>query len=124
MHYYLIVLGVLGVWRITHLLQAEDGPWDLVVRLRRRAGDGFWGELLDCFNCLSLWIAAPFAYLLGADTRELLLLWPALSAAAILLQRATDRGAEPPAVYIEDGENEDVMLRKEEGADPRSDALA
>ena len=65
MYFYEFLLGTLAVWRITHLLQAEDGPWDVVVHLRRRAGTGFWGQLLDCFYCLSVWIAAPFAVYLG-----------------------------------------------------------
>lgn len=52
----LVTLSLLCVWRITHLLQAEDGPWDLLVRFRRMAGSGFVGELLDCFYCLSLWV--------------------------------------------------------------------
>ncbi len=96
---YWLLLGVLGVWRITHLLQAEDGPWRIVVRLRRFAGNTFWGELLDCFYCLSLWIAAPFALELGTGWRERLLLWPALSAAAILLERIT---VSPAAAFSED----------------------
>jgi hypothetical protein len=91
MEFYWLVLGILGVWRITHLLQAEDGPWDLVIRLRRKAGEGFWAKLLDCFYCLSLWIAAPFALCLGEDLRERLLLWLAFSAGAILLERFTNR---------------------------------
>jgi hypothetical protein len=91
--FYELVIGVLVVWRITHLLFAEDGPWDMVIRLRRQAGAGFWGTLLDCFNCLSLWIAAPFTLLLGAGWTGRLLLWPALSAGAILLQRLTSRDA-------------------------------
>jgi hypothetical protein len=96
MRFYLLVLGILAVWRLTHLLVAEDGPWDAVVRLRGRAGAGFWGRLLDCFYCLSLWIAAPFALLVGVGWRERLLLWPALSAGAILLERITSpaRGAQ------------------------------
>jgi hypothetical protein len=92
---YRFVLGVLAVWRVTHLLFAEDGPWDVVVRVRRRAGGGFWGRLLDCFYCLSLWIAAPLAVLLGSGWAERLLLWPALSAGAILLERATSREETP-----------------------------
>jgi hypothetical protein len=90
-HFYRLVVGVLVVWRITHLLFAEDGPWDMVIRLRRQAGTGFWGKLLDCFYCLSLWIAAPLALLLGGGSTERLLLWPALSAGAILLERLTSR---------------------------------
>ena len=85
--FYLLAVGVLGVWRITHLLQAEDGPWDLVLRLRRRAGDRVFGQLLDCFYCLSLYVALPFAWLCGTAWLERLLLWPALSAGAILLER-------------------------------------
>lgn len=117
MRFYWLVLGILCVWRITHLLQAEDGPGEIMVRLRRRLGAGFWGSLLDCFYCLSLWIAAPFACLLGDEWPERLLLWPALSAGAILLERVTnrERGA-APAVYIEDKEDSDVVLRQEERA--------
>ena len=59
MKFYWLVVGMLAVWRVTHLLQAEDGPWDVVVRLRQAVGNGFWGKLLDCFHCLSVWIAAP-----------------------------------------------------------------
>ena len=85
---YLLVVGVLGVWRITHLLQAEDGPWDFVTRLRGYAGSGVWGRLLDCFYCVSLWIASPLAWLCGQGWTERLLLWPALSAGAIFLEHA------------------------------------
>ena len=46
-------------------MNAEDGPWQMLARLRKQAGAGFWGELLDCFCCLSLWLAAPFAWWLG-----------------------------------------------------------
>src|ERR1700694_1682245 len=96
MKFYTLILGILGVWRITHLLQAEDGPWDVIVRLRHVAGNGFWGNLLDCFYCLSLWIAAPLAALVGANIVEKLLLWPALSGAASLLERMTAPQAHLP----------------------------
>lgn len=108
--FYWLILGILGVWRITHLLQAEDGPWNIVIRVRRAVGNGFWGELLDCFYCLSLWISAPFAYILGESLTEQLLLWPALSAGAILVERVTIREQEPlPAPYIEEEEEEHVL---------------
>ena len=70
--------------RITFLLNAEDGPWDIVIRIRMLAGSGFWGQLLDCFNCLSFWVAAPFALALGLKPAEKILLWPALSAGAMI----------------------------------------
>ena len=113
MRFYWLVVVALTVWRITHLLEAEDGPWDLVVRLRRKARDTFWGRLLDCFYCLSLWVALPFALGLGEDWKERLLLWPALSAAASLLERATAPAA---AAYLEDKEEDHVVLRRPENA--------
>jgi hypothetical protein len=119
MRFYDFFIGTLFVWRVTHLLNAEDGPWDVVVHLRRWAGEGFWGRLLDCFYCLSVWIAAPLAFFLGTKPGERVLLWPALSAGAILLERATDRGhGEQPAQFVEDKEVENVMLWKKEGAAP------
>jgi hypothetical protein len=122
MRFYFLTLGILAVWRITHLLNAEDGPWDLLVRFRRLAGEGVWGSLLDCFYCLSVWVAAPFAYGLGNDWKERLLLWPALSGGTILAERLTanrDRSDPPPAVYYEEPEeNPDVVLRPKERTVP------
>jgi hypothetical protein len=112
--YYWLILGVLAVWRVTHLLYAEDGPWDSFVMLRRKAGEGFWGGLLDCFYCLSLWIALPLAIWIGLSWTERALLWPAFSAGAILLERMTSTEAAPPAAeyHFEDEEEHDVLLRK------------
>ena len=100
---YRFVLGLLTVWRITHLLQAEDGPWDVSIHLRRAAGTGFWGKLLDCFYCLSVWVAAPLGFLLGESWWERALLWPSLSAGASLLEQATNPALRiPPAPFAED----------------------
>jgi hypothetical protein len=125
MKFYWLILGILAVWRITHFLQAEDGPWDIVVRLRRCTGEGFWGKLLDCFYCLSVWVAAPFALLLGEGWWERALLWPSLSAGAILLERITNVAPKvPPAAFVEEPseENDHAMLRTKERSDTQSDA--
>lgn len=115
MRVYWFTLSVLCVWRITHLLQAEDGPGDLLLRLRRMAGSSFVGKVLDCFYCLSLWVAAPLAYFVPETRLERVLWWPALSAGAILLERVTSpRNDDAPALYFEDKEKPDVMLRTEE----------
>lgn len=108
------LLGVLCVWRITHLFAAEDGPGALLARVRRRLGDGFWGSLLDCFYCLSLWIALPVALLLGRDWGSRCLLEFALSAGAILTERVTLRPEASPAAFFEDKEVPDELLRKTE----------
>lgn len=88
------LLGTLAVWRISHLLAQEDGPFDVIFRLRRKVGQGFFGTLLDCFLCLSLWIALPFA-LLSADTWiDRIVAWLALSGGASILFLLTNRTAE------------------------------
>lgn len=89
-----LVIAILAVWRITHLFWGEDGPWDLVVRLRRLAGSSVIGGALDCFYCLSLWIAAPMAWFMGHQWQERVLLWLAFSAGAILLERISAKHTE------------------------------
>jgi len=83
-------LASLATWRITHLLAEEDGPADVVVRLRGRLGSGQLGSLMDCFYCLSVWVAAPLGVLTARRPREAPLTWLALSGAACLLERATE----------------------------------
>jgi|CXWL01.1.fsa_nt_gi hypothetical protein len=86
--WFRFVLGVLATWRVAHLLAHEDGPWDAVLRLRVLLGNGVWGRLVDCFACLSLWVAAPIALAVGRNPGEWVLAWLALSGAACVLQRA------------------------------------
>ncbi len=113
MPFYELAIGILCTWRITHLLQAEDGPRQIIVRLRTMAGDGFWGELLDCFCCLSLWIAFPPAMLLGESPWQRLLLWPAISAGAIIIERIVEREqTTPAALVVEEKEPPHDMLRQ------------
>jgi hypothetical protein len=95
-----VLIAALVLWRVTHLFAAEEGPFRLLTRLRGLAGSGFFGQLLDCFYCLSLWLAIPLAWLTGHDWLQRLLLWPALSGAACLLERATTRTAFP-GIYEE-----------------------
>ena len=103
MPFYELILGSLAVWRLTHLLHAENGPWEILARLRGRLGASFWGQLVSCFYCLSLWVSAPVAYWLGHGWSQGAFLWLGMSAAAILLERVTSRMASA-ALYYEDEE--------------------
>jgi hypothetical protein len=82
------VLAFLATWRVTHLLASEDGPANLIVGFRTLLGQSIAGKLMDCFNCLSIWVAAPIALLTCRKTSDRLLAWLALSGAACLLERA------------------------------------
>jgi hypothetical protein len=85
----MFLIVCLVVWRLTHLFSKEDGPWDLIFRLRKAVGAGFFGNLLDCFYCLSIWIAFPFGLYMGNNWQEDFLYWFALSGAACLAEQAT-----------------------------------
>lgn len=86
-------LASLATWRVTHLLAEEDGPWDAVVRVRARLGPMQLRALMDCFYCLSIWVAAPATLTVTRRPRDAPLAWLALSGAACLLERATAAGA-------------------------------
>jgi len=109
-----IVLAVLATWRVTHLLASEDGPADLIVRFRVWLGNHPIGKLMDCFECLSLWIAAPAALFVSREPVDWLFIWLALSGAACLLQRAVQEPAIiQPIPDTTKGEFNDGMLRPE-----------
>lgn len=101
MHWYMFI-SVLAAWRITHLLQAEDGPFDIIYHIRKKAGAGFWGSLLDCFYCVSIWVALPFAIWLGSAWWEILLYWMAISGAVCLLEQFTTHKKDNTPHYKED----------------------
>ena len=97
-------LAALATWRMTHLLTEEDGPADLVLRLRRAAGQGQLGQVMDCFYCASMWVALPVAAFVAHESARTPLsrsggsgrakwyrraaTWLALSGAACLLEQA------------------------------------
>src|SRR5436305_14904783 len=104
MNFYWLILGILAVWRISYLLASETGPWDFMELVRHRMGNGFWRELMSCLYCVSVWVAMPFAYLAGESWKQRLMLWPALSAGAIIVERCIHREKPEAAGYIEDRE--------------------
>jgi Protein of unknown function (DUF1360) len=113
--FFSLIVGILCVWRVTHLLNAEDGPGDIFVRFRRLLGSGIVGQLFDCFYCLSLWVALPFSLWLADLWRERILFCLAFSGGACLLERFTQRaGGEFPAAYAEDvaAREHHVVLRE------------
>lgn len=87
------VLAVLATWRVTHLLAKEDGPADIIYRFRFWLGQSFAGKLMDCFNCMSLWVAAPAALFVSTRIAEYCVSWLALSGAACLIERLTQERA-------------------------------
>ena len=74
---------------------------------RARLGSGRAAGLMDCFQCLSVWVAAPASIYVTRDRRDAVPVWLALSGAACLLERA---GAEPLVIEpIPEGGGRDAV---------------
>ncbi|HJR12195.1 MAG TPA: DUF1360 domain-containing protein [Rhodanobacteraceae bacterium] len=109
--WFAFALAALGTWRVTHLLAEEDGPADLILKLRSKFGTSVLGTLMDCFQCLSLWIAIPFTFIVTGPALAWIPVWLAVSGAACLLERL---GSERTALQVEPShfpENNHDMLR-------------
>jgi len=111
--FYWLAVGVLAVWRVTYLLQAENGPWNAFERLRQGLASGVWHDTFGCFYCLSFLVAIPFALILGEDLTSRLVLWPALSAGAIIVERRIHPGGDAATpIFSEDEEGPPDVLRQ------------
>jgi hypothetical protein len=108
----LFAVGVLATWRVAHLVAREDGPGDLVFRIRLAAGQGLLAQAMDCFHCVALWAAAPVALVLADAVATWLIAWLGLAGAASLAERLV-AAHEPSTKGVPDYE----LLRTETGGD-------
>ena len=115
-----LALAGLATWRLAHLLALEDGPADAVVKLRELAGSGPLGGLMDCFDCLSIWVAAGFAPFVARRPGERLL--RAYPDGGVRLGRSrVERGADARAkAWWCHVEPEDKASRRPSGASRRA----
>jgi hypothetical protein len=102
MKFYWLIIGILGMWRLTHLLHNEEGPWGVLRRLRESMMKGTFRNAVSCFHCLGMWMALPAAIWIGEDWPERIALWLALAGGASLLERATQNTVAPAVNYFED----------------------
>lgn len=90
-------IASLATWRVAALLVREEGPFDLIARLRRALAGHVAGRALECVHCTSLWIAAPAAWWLTGLSTRWPLVWLAVAGAAGLMERVTEsRAGEQP----------------------------
>jgi hypothetical protein len=94
------ILAALATWRVSFLLTQEDGPWDVFARLRRATANSMPGRALECLYCTSVWVAAPIALWITPFGVRWVVTWLAISGAACLLHRATERTVSYPALDI------------------------
>lgn len=72
-------LTALAVWRMTHLLAEEDGPGDVIAKLRARLGTSIFGRLMDCFYCFEPLDLSTAGAQLNDSWARFFVYWMALS---------------------------------------------
>lgn len=95
-----LIVAALAVLRISYMLVAEEGPFLIFVRWRKRIGVRYdehsqqyatneFAKLFTCVYCLSLWVSLVFviAYWLVPDVVFWVSLPFAMSGFAIILEK-------------------------------------
>jgi hypothetical protein len=77
---------LLAVWRLTHLLTEEGGPFNIFEKFRNISGKPF-----TCFYCLSMWVSIIPSIFYSNNITSFILYWLSLSGGAILLEKISDR---------------------------------
>ncbi len=94
-----LLLGTLATWRLSRLVVSEDGPAQVVVKVRKAVDTTPLAGLMDCFACTSVWIAGGVAVALFGGRlplRDVAVTAIALSGAAMLIEQvAGDPGYLP-----------------------------
>lgn len=88
------LLAVFAVWRLSHLISREDGPWNTLLRLRVKLGRSGLGSGMDCFYCVSLWVSTLLAVLITASFRSFILVSLGISGITCVMQLLIDRSTE------------------------------
>jgi hypothetical protein len=78
-----LVIAWLLVWRVTALLVRDRGPFDVLVRLRAGLAKRGLHELILCFHCTAVWVAA-LATIVLYEWR-----WPAVAIALAIAGAAS-----------------------------------
>ncbi len=84
-----MIVDVLIVWRLTHLINIEDGPYKVFFNFKvwlKKKRHNFLFEMFQCFLCLSVWVGWAIAMLEFRSHSNPFAYGIALSGAAILLQ--------------------------------------
>lgn len=88
-------VGTLATWRVSRLIVAEDGPAQIVVRLRRAVDATPLAGVMDCFACTSVWVGLGVsAVLFGGrlPIRDVAVAGLGLSGMALLVESLMTRG--------------------------------
>jgi hypothetical protein len=96
-----LVIAALAVWRVSHMLVYESGPWSIFETLRYRVG-ATWDvcseqrsstvtNVFCCTRCISVWVSAVVVALMFHSVGFILVMVFAVSGLSVFVQRITER---------------------------------
>ena len=93
------ILSVLAVYRVSYMIANEDGPLDMFVFIREKAGQKNWiGRGLNCVLCISFWLsaipAATTILIVGffrSNFESFVLCWFAIAGGVLIIQKHFNR---------------------------------
>jgi hypothetical protein len=93
--WFILALGSLATFRLSHLMTKEQGPLAIFERIRKAmpGGHGSAREWISCIWCFSLTASAGVCIILYAGGLRLhwdmwILIWLAFSSVSLLVNRA------------------------------------
>lgn len=106
------LIAALATWRLTQFLVIDDGPFDLLFRLRAKVGrydldpaDGYspktaLGRLFECAHCMGKWVGLALALLVVFPTKvgDVILTALALAGAQSMIEEK--RGCHEEALRV------------------------
>lgn len=81
-----LILSTLSIYAITLVLSSYSGPFHVFSLMRNKSPE-MLKELLECFVCLSWYVALSFTLLLGLNILE----YMAVVGGAIVLWKVSER---------------------------------
>ena len=81
-----IILAILAVYRVAHMIAKEDGPLDVLAKIRGKVDPeqkAWIGRGLNCVACLSFWLSLV-AFALGGSWLE----WLAVAGGVLVMYKA------------------------------------
>ena len=82
-------LSVLAVYRVSYMIANEDGPLDVFVFIREKAGQKNWiGRGLNCVLCISVWLSViPAVGFFRSSFETLVLYWFAIAGGVLVIHK-------------------------------------
>lgn len=91
--WFIVILSILAVYRISYLIAREDGPFDMFVAMRHKIGQHNWiGRGLHCILCIDFWLSLPPAIVLFgyAGIPMIIIGWLGMAGGGLIIYKIFD----------------------------------